>query len=52
MFPCLKVLSSHLNWGAWLGSFDPLLKTGEPASFFKKMFNDKISREEQPFSAA
>ncbi len=41
----LKVLSSHLNWGAWLGSFDPLLKTG--TSFFSNCnCNDKISREE------
>ncbi len=39
----LKVLSSHLNWRAWQGSFDLLLKVRQ---FFKKFFNDTISREE------
>ncbi len=29
---CLKVLSNHLNWGARLDSFDPLLNTRWPAS--------------------
>ncbi len=38
-------MSSLLYWGAWLGSFDPLLKTGGPASFWN-LFNVTISREE------
>ncbi len=42
---CLKVLSSHLNWGARLDSFDPLLNSRWPAikNFF---FNETIPREE------
>jgi hypothetical protein len=40
-----KVYSSHLNRGARLDSFDPLLNSKYPANF-KKFFNDTISREE------
>jgi hypothetical protein len=43
-FSILKVLSSHLNWRARLDSFDPLLKL-EVRQFFKKFFNETISRE-------
>jgi hypothetical protein len=41
----LKVLSSHLNWGARLDSFDPLLNSRWPASlkFFFKWYN--LTRE-------
>jgi len=38
-------LSSHLNWEACLGAFDPILKTGGKARFLK-IFIDTISREE------
>jgi hypothetical protein len=41
----LKVYSNHLNWGARLESFDPLLNTKCPANL-KFFFNDTISREE------
>ncbi len=42
---CLKVLSSHSNWGMRLDSFYPMLKSRCP-EIKKKNFNDTISREE------